>query len=259
MSSTMPAWESLSARDRDLVARAQRMLVALGDPGVARRAGEAGYDAEEHEAGWRALEVAAGRRQSFPLLLQVATAAASEAEAPGVAARYAALDAFENKWFPRVRTALQRFVPPEAQAQVVGAFFADLAQQPLGPGVVGSVSLFIQRLAELAASDAPGAAAAGASLQKKGLTPAAIADITATLEEARALAPASPPPDGFAQQVAALNAERAQALDTLRRWLNDWTPIFRDELPYHDRLRLGLVRSAGGRPASALVEEEPQA
>ncbi|MCB9544273.1 MAG: hypothetical protein H6706_00090 [Myxococcales bacterium] len=254
--STTPAFEELTAVDQDLLARAQRMLVGLADPGVARRAEAAGYDAEEHEAGWRAFEVASGRQRPFGVLLQVATAS-DTAEAPGLAARYGALDAFENKWFPRARMAIRRFVANEVRDRVEAAFFAELAQQPLGPGVVGSVARFLERLEGLAASDAPGAAEAVASLQKKGLDAAEVARMQGLLAEARALGPSAPPPAELAGQVEAMNAERRAALDTLRRWLNDWSLVFRDELPHNDRQRLGLSRK-GGRPRKVVEEVEAE-
>ncbi|MEZ4475736.1 MAG: hypothetical protein R3F60_34045 [bacterium] len=252
--STMAAFDELTAADQEVLARAQRMLVGLADPGVARRAEAAGYDAEEHEAGWRAFELASGRQRPFGVLLQVATAS-GEAEAPGLAARYAALDAFENKWFPRTRMAIRRFVADDVRDRVEAAFFAELAQQPLGPGVVGSVARFLERLAGLAASDAPGAAAAVASLQKKGLTDAEVGRMRDLLAEARALGPSAPAPADLAGQVEAMNSERRSALETLRRWLNDWSLVFREELPHNDRQRLGLTRK-GGRPRK-VVDDAP--
>jgi hypothetical protein len=50
------------------------------------------------------------------------------------------IDTFENTWFPRVRSILQRTLLEEEQELFLAAFFKDLTQQPFGVGVLDSVS-----------------------------------------------------------------------------------------------------------------------
>jgi hypothetical protein len=54
------------------------------------------------------------------------------------------VDLFENAWFPRTRMIIRRVVPRARRDAFEAAFFKNLEQQPLGPGVILSVSTFAQ-------------------------------------------------------------------------------------------------------------------
>ena len=242
---------SLSAAERRFITQAQRLLVSLGAPRIARQATTLGYDADEHAEGWRLLHLSSGQQRSFAHLLAVANAVNLE-DTGSVQDRYQALDTFENRWFPRTRNAIRRFVDAGHVAEVEATFFKDLQQQPLGPSVVGSVSRFLERIDGLAQSDAPGAAEALASLRKKGLTAEVIDETRAQVSEAASLDPAGPDADLVAA-VQAENAAQAEALTGLRLWFNDWAEVFREAFGYHDLVRLGLIVRRGGRSAAEPV------
>lgn len=237
---------SPSADEQRLIARAQRLLAGLSEPRTARRAVAQGYDADEHAEGWRLLRLASGDQRSFAHLLAVANAT-TVSESAAVQARYAALDVFENRWFPRARNAIRRFVDPAHVAEVEATFFDDLAQQPLGPGVVASVGRFLERVTGLAESDAPGAAAAWQSLQKKGLTPDTL-DATRALVAEAARFTSTGPDAALVAAVEAENAAQVEALERLTLWFNDWAEVFKGAFGYHDLVRLGITKRRGGRP-----------
>lgn len=242
----------LSAEDRALIQNANRLLVALSNGAIARRAAALGMDDEEVAEGWRQHDAGAGRHRSFATTL-AAVLSRDPAEVKGYAERITRLDTFENEWFALTRTALARFVPASEREKVEEAFWADLKQQPLGPGVVNSVGLYLERLTELKAARLDWANKMLASLAKKGLTEAAWTAAANDVAEARRLAPPAPPPEALAAEIAAANRIQVEALEALRRWYNDTAESLR-RLPYHDRQQLGLLSpSERGTPAQPIV------
>lgn len=244
----------LNADDRTLIQSANRMLVALGNAGVARRASALGMDEAEVNEGWRLHDAAAGRHRSFQITLTLVGTVSPE-QAKAQSERLSRLDAFENTWLPQTRTALPRFVPPADLADVETAFWANLKQQPLGPAVVDSVGLYLARIGEVEASDHPWAPELIASLAKKGLTPRLRADMAAEVAEARALAPALVVPADLVRQVDEANQIQTAALAGLRRWYNDNAQSLR-RLPYADRQQVGLL-SASERPSGGSANSAP--
>lgn len=244
----------LGAVERAKMTRAQRLLLNITDPAFAPKAAKAGYDEEEHAEGWRLFDLAAGRTRPFHHFLGAELRRALAGGAAKAAERYHELDAFENAWFPRARNAIRRFVEATHRVAVETAFFADLQQQPEGPGVVGSVDALLKRLEGLRDSDAPGAAAAWRSLVKKGLTDEARARAAALVAEAKAAArPADDGPDEA--QIRRDGEAQVAAFEALSLWFNDWADTLRPHFDYHGQVRLGLTRHKGGRAAGGNGED----
>lgn len=229
----------LTADDRALIQNTNRLLVVLSNSTIARRAAALGMDEDEVNEGWRLHDAGAGRHRSFATTLAAALAR-DPAEVAGYAERITRLDGFENEWFPLTRTALARYVPTAERTQVEQAFWANLKQQPLGPAVVNSVGLYLDRLTELKEGNLDWAGKLLASLAKKGLTDAVWAATAKDVAEARRIAPPAPAPEALAERIAEANRIQVEALDALRRWYNDTAESLR-RLPYHDRQQLGLL------------------
>lgn len=224
--------------------RVNRFLVKIADPDLARARTRAAYTSADHQEGWRLYRIAAGEGQ--PL----------DAAAPQPQARTGLLqhlDDFENKWFPRTRRVIERFVAGEHREGLVTAFFRDLQQQPLGPLVVGSVGTFLDRVEALEKSDVPGAAKARAVLADRGLDGAHVARMRRLLDEARALQEVSGEPAAAtaSDPAAALRARRT-AYESLWLWWKDWRETFSSEVDGRLRRELGLVSTARkGAPEEA--------
>lgn len=230
---------ALTTDDKVLIQNTNRLLIALGDTGIARRAAPVGANEREVTAGWRLHDEAAGRHRPFDLILAVAYARSPEL-IKVQAERLGRVDAFENTWLPQLRTSLKRFVPAPDQPHVEASFWADLKQQPLGPAVIDSVGLFLTRLDELQQSGLPWIADLFTSLAEKGLTAKARTDMAAEVAEARKMAPPAVTPEALAVQVAEANRIQTEALAALRLWFNDLAVSLR-RLSYHDRQQLGLL------------------
>src|SRR5512145_1729654 len=128
--------ESLSWEDRQLLGTVIRYLFTVVEPPFLRRALRAAYTKEEHDELWRLFDRAAGRAKSLDLL---------EPDLDGGPERQRVLlevDGFENTWFPRADRIIRRLVPEDHVEHFLATFFKDLAQQPLGPGVLDSTSTF---------------------------------------------------------------------------------------------------------------------
>lgn len=239
----------LTADDRTLIQNTNRLLVVLNNGAIARRASALGMDEEEVAEAWRLLDASSGRHRSFATTLS-AVMAGDPADVKGYAERITRLDGFENEWFPLTRTALARYVPVAEREKVETAFWTGLKQQPLGPAVVTSVDLFLDRLKELKNSDQPWAGKVITSLAKKGLTDALWTATAQDVAAARAITLPESAPEDLAQRIDAANRTQIEALDELRRWYNDAAESLR-RLPYHDRQQLGLLSpSERGAPPS---------
>lgn len=243
---------TLSGEQRDRLDKVQKLLSSITDPRIAPVAAGLGYDDEEHARGWLLWEAATGYKRPFSHALMLV--GIEPAAGPGVV--WTGLDRFENKWVPRSRNAIRRFVPAEHRDQVLKAFFLDLQQQPEGPLVVGSVSLFLERIEGLRTSEVPGATDAWKSLVKKGLDDNEVTRINGLLAQARQAPKPAPVPDPTAVLAVDGQAQLA-AYDALNLWYIDWADALRDELPYHDRLRLGVSEVKGGPKAKTADDAEP--
>lgn len=229
----------LTADDKALISSANRLLVALGDSALARRAAPVGASEREVNTGWRLHDESAGRHRPFALILAVAYVLSPELfKAQGE--RLGRIDGFENIWLPQMRTSLKRFVPASELTQVETSFWLDLKQQPLGPAVVDSVGLFLTRLDELQQSGLPWVEELFASLADKGLTAKARTDMATEVAEARKMAPPTVTPEELTAQVVEANRVQTEALSKLRLWYNDLAVGLR-RLGYHDRQQLGLL------------------
>ncbi len=152
------------------------------------------------------------------------------------------IDSFENLWFPRVKSILQRSIPEDDQELFLAAFFKDLTQQPFGPGVLDSVPTLIARFEELAKNTAPGAKEAHKLGTKRGLTAKKIDEVRGLVEAARKAMPDSAPTSSTTPaQLATAKKEQLAALQKLRRWYNDFATTFRGVFGTRVQIRLGLT------------------
>jgi len=245
----------LSSKDRQLLQRVSRFLINVASPGRAARALREGYTTDEHKQGWQLWRTAAGESISLDHWLDELHAAATPDGGKSLEI-LKQIDAFENLWFPRTRAIVRRVVPREHRDTFENVFFKDLAQQPLGPGVLLSVGTFLQRVRELSKSKLPGAKAVASTLAARGLTDELREQILEQIRQMESVqrAPGQSAPDPRARQKAA--AERAAALEDLADWYNDWrttlTPIF----PGLDAIALGFAVSKGGRRSAEEEDED---
>jgi hypothetical protein len=150
------------------------------------------------------------------------------------------LDLFENTWFPRVRAIIRRVVPEGARDSFERGFFKDLAQQPLGPAVVGSVSTLLSRIEGLASSKQEGASKVAATLAARGLDKGritAVRGLITSLENESRLErhPVDPADIRDAQEA------QLAALEELRGWFIDWATTLRSVFFPRDQAQLGLL------------------
>lgn len=244
----------LSSDDWALLQKVGRFLFHI--QAYAARARLHGYDDAEHELGKSLLEKASGRNRPLSHWVAEGTVAAEPLQFTAEQLRLLQeVDAFENRWFPRIRMILQREMPEENVERFLAAFFKDLSQQPLGPGVLDSVSTLLDRFEALKTSKEPGAKAAHALGVKRGLTEQKIAQMRGLIGDARTAIPSGPPstPVG-AEELRAAQEEQRAALRRLRRWYNECGTTFRDVFGQRILIRLGLATLK----RSARDDEEPE-
>ncbi len=231
----------LSAEEFSRLLRVGRFLVKVAMSDLDRVRAKVGYTAEEHRLGWSHYRVAAGEGQP----LQVDADVPVEGIGTGLLGQ---LDDFENKWFPRTRRIIERYVPASHRQGVLDAFFKDLAQQRLGPAVVASVSTYLDRVESLGNSTVPGAATARAELARRGVDAATVTRLRRLLDEARALKTGAPAPTVDPQRTL---QERRAAYEALWLWWKDWRETFASEVNGRLRRELGLVNTSvdGTEPA----------
>jgi hypothetical protein len=274
----------LTSDDLKLIQRSSRLLVMIMQPENFERARHEGYTTAEHRFAWRLVATASGANvlqdDRTGEAKQVRGAAKAQDKTNSLLQR---LDAEENVWLPRARVILRRAVPPSRRDAFEAAFFADLEQQPLGPGVVNSVGLFAARVEGLEASADPDAQAFRELLSARGLTEERVAELKAMVAQAQAVAKPRRAPDAEAlANMQASRAERLEALQQLRDWYAEWSVGLRPHLhrprageagPEHPqeeegqgegagegagrgrRRRGGLMRSRGGSGACARAPE----
>lgn len=130
---------------------------------------------------------------------------------------------------------------PSRREAFEAAFFADLEQQPLGPGVVNSVGLFAARVEGLEASADPDAQSFRALLSARGLTEERVAELKAMVAQAQAVAKPRRAPDAEAlANMQASRAERLEALQQLRDWYAEWSVGLRPLFTGREQVKLGL-------------------
>jgi hypothetical protein len=226
---------NLLAADRQLLARVARFLFGITAPRLLRRAVRAGYTKEEHAELWILLAAAAGRKQTLETHFALAGQDSGSGER-GVLLQE--IDAFENLWFPRTRAIIARLVP-DAEVFLEG-FFRNLAQQPLGPLVIDSVTTFLDRVIALDTSSQVGAKDVRATLRARGLTDTVIKEMQQKLERARRGTSAATAAVDEAS-VRAAQVAQSDALRALRRAWNDWATTLRPLFDAREQVILGLT------------------
>jgi len=228
---------TFDSREQQFMARVMRFLVGIQSPLRAARARREGYTANEHKHGWSLWRMAAGETRSLD---QYFAETRDVEESPDRQRTLRELDHFENTWFPRVRAIIRRVVPEGARDSFERGFFKDLAQQPLGPAVVGSVSTFLSRIEGLASSKQEGAAKVAETLSARGLDKGRIAEvrslITSLENESRLQRHPVDPVDIREAQDA-----QVAALEELRGWFNDWATTLRSVFLPREQAQLGLL------------------
>lgn len=252
------ASSSLNKVQRAFLHRVSRFLVNIQSPRFSARAFKNGYDTAAHAEGWGLWRSASGMNR--PLDHWVTELERAEA-LPGITGDLLRLlqelDTFENTWFPRVRMILRRFVPRDRRDAFTKAFFANLQQQPLGPGVVGSVGGLLQRIAGLEESSEPAAKAILDTLKKRGLTAKKIAEVRARLKEAEeGTKAAQKKPSVSPEELAEAHAAQMEAYESLKDWFVDWATMLRSVFGVRDQLILGLAVRRRGSAGGEIVDTE---
>lgn len=237
-----------------------RFLVNVQQATLAPIAAANGYDADEHAEGLRLYRTAMGEGLPLPVVFGLASPAAP-ASAPTITPEIRRIDAFENLWLPRTRAIIRRVVPEAGRERFEASFFHELTQQPLGPGVVGSVRTWILRVEALATSAEPGAREVFDALRKRGLSAASLAEMKALVEGMTAFtAPAAPAPAAGEASLAQARAARQRGLASLRAWYNDWSTTLRSVYDRRQLLQLGLIaRKARAKDEGEGDEPTPDA
>ncbi|MCX4247982.1 hypothetical protein [Paraliomyxa miuraensis] len=160
------------------------------------------------------------------------------------------LDRWENEWFPVANATLLRHYP-EIHARV----FLNLSQTA-GAAVVISVGTFVERVAELTRAEG-GHGQAGKDarklLQRRGLTPAVIAEAKELLEQVSSIEdePAELP------DLEEENARLAEAEDAMWAWYLEWSEIARSAIKDRNLLRrLGFLNSSRRAPSTITDEDD---
>jgi hypothetical protein len=251
-----------TAAQRAILARVSRFLVNIQSKTLGPKAARAGYTSKAHAEGWKLYNKAGGADRPLEHWFgEQALTGDLEGIAGDRLRLLTQIDTFENTWFPRVRMVIRRVVPRKSRDAFAAAFFTNLAQQPLSPAVVQSVTTLLQRVEDLAKSKEPGAKQVVATLKERGLTDKAVAAVRVLLKEAEEGSPKDTPrPLVSPAELAKAQAEQEEALEDLRDWYNDWATHLRPSFNLREQIVLGLtIRS--GRAASGdeapLDEEDP--
>jgi len=250
---------AIGRSERLFLQRAIRFTTGIQSPQYAARAMAHGYDAAAHSEGVKLLAIGLGMDR--PLSHFFLENALTSEGSGGNSELLIALDELENLWFPRARAIIRHRVPREHRDAFSAAFFKDLEQQPLGPGVVGSMAMFIGRVEGLAASDQPGAKAVAETLEARGLSKARVAHIKSLLALAQR-APSAATPRPSAEEIAKAQQRQRNAIADLRDWFNDWATMLRPLFGVRDQVVLGLTqvsRSKGGDDEEAPDAPPPAA
>jgi hypothetical protein len=178
----------LDADGRSLLESVARLLMRIQQPTLMARAQLEGYTTEEHQVGWRAFVEAAGGNTTVEL--NVASGVMQSADALVTQRRNSILqqlDGMENTWFPRLRAIIRRVLADDPSAAAFeAAFFEEMEQQPLGPGVIASMAKFVNRIRSLDTTPGSPGARVRAVLNERGLTDERLAEVSAMVEELQA-------------------------------------------------------------------------
>lgn len=232
---------SLSSREQQFLLRVTRFLVNIQSTAYVNRARREGYTAKEHQEGWQLCREAAGANRPLDHWFAETKAAQSSNGNPERMALLQELDYFENTWFPRTRAIIRRALPSEKRDLFTAAFFQNLEQQPLGPGVINSVATYIGRVEGLGKSNQPEAQKILTILRERGLTDAKLQRIKNLLTQMETLGSPTLPPPVSPEEIARAQAAQMQALSDLHDWFNDWATTLRAVFNTQEQNRLGLI------------------
>lgn len=177
------------------------------------------------------------------------------------------LDAWENEWFPIARVILEQYYPEQDKR-----IFHQLTQQQ-GLAVISSVSKFLVRLEQLAASTEKKDKQAMSHLESRGLStserkkakdllsqllgleslPSEEHALQALTEAHQpTLAHLTDPPEEEPEEINdTTDAAYQEALDSLNRWYREWSTIARKVITRKDYLiALGLRQRAPKKPST---------
>jgi hypothetical protein len=252
---------SLTKAQKAFLHRVSRFLVNIQSAAYSGRAARNGYTPAAHAKGWKLWSVASGMTRPLDHWFSEQQRSGDLTGIAGDRLRLLKdIDSFENTWFPRVRAVIRSVVPRDRRDAFAAAFFSNLEQQPLGPGVVGSVGGLLQRLDGLKTSVEPGAKQVFETLQERGLTAKKVAEVRALLKEAEAGAEKTPAKPAVTPEELQ-NAQTAQqdAYEALKDWWNEWSTFVRDAFNVREKLVLGLaIRRKRASGADEIVEEEEE-
>jgi hypothetical protein len=255
-----PAPLVLSAAEQDLLGRALKFLVNIKAQPYATRARREGYTPAEHREGWRLLKLASGEERPLEHLF-VETFSSGVTEGAERIRLLQEVDDFENKWFPRTHFIIRRVVPRDRRAAFEAAFFKNLDQQPLGPGVIVSVGTFLSRLDGLSQSNDADAKKVRETLVARGLTKEKIKHVREQLEQLEVGSRAEKPVQVSAAELKRAHDAQREGIEGLRDWFNDWATTLRQVFNTRDQIKLGLTvvkRSAGRDDEDEAVEEDAE-
>ncbi len=213
----------------DKIHRVLTFLIGAASPRSRKAMSVLGFDQDELDAGWGLLRRAAGDRMDV--------SAGPQAEDPKLVA---AIDAFEDEWFPVVAATLERRYPA-LHAMV----FLNLTQAN-GIGAAVTVRTLLDRVAQMQGAEAQ---AAKDLLAKRGFGAEAVAQGNALLAKLATLAPV--PAEDPEQD----RADRQAAESELWAWYIEWSTIVQAKVKNGQVLqKLGYLR--GGRKAGGDTDQE---
>ncbi|HSN98051.1 MAG TPA: hypothetical protein VLS89_07120 [Candidatus Nanopelagicales bacterium] len=247
----------LDPAQQRFVRRSARFLMGISAPAYARRARLEGYTTAEHREGWRLCRLAAGENRPLDHFLAEVQVATVSDDAQRMAVLQS-VDLFENTWFPRTRAIIRRVVPRDHRDAFAAGFFKDLTQQPLGPGVISSVSTFLKRIDGLAQSKDPHAKKVRQTLLRRGLTEQRLDEVRGLLAQLQGSAPAPDAPLVNPAEIAAAQEEQLEAYEDLRDWFNDWATTLRSRFNMQEQVRLGLSVLRRSGKVEDVTDEEPE-
>jgi hypothetical protein len=167
-----------------------------------------------------------------------------------------AIDHEENRWFPRVRDIILRVVPRDQRDAFLAGFFKDLRQQPLGLGVLDSMTGLCNRLEGLKTSNQPHAKAVYEAVTKRGFNTAKIKQVREMIDSVQLgkVQPTTPSVDPEVVRRAQL--EQREAVEDLRDWFRDWGTTLRPIFNVREQIMLGLTTVKRTAVAPEDVTEE---
>lgn len=238
----------LSGPEQDQLLYSTKFLLNVMHPRFDRARVAAGFTARDHGEGWMLFRRASGEDLALAAVSALSAArSGAEPALPVDALQH--LDSFENKWFPRTRRVIERFAAPDERQPMLDAFFHNLSQQPLGPGLMQSVPTFVQRVRALGAGTFGSGAKVRQVLAERGLTDAVLDAMQRAVDALRAAGVVAEDADeaakaaqSAAEAQAAAEARRAQreGFEAFRAYWLDWSQTFREELPRREAIVLGV-------------------